>query len=536
MTYTRLEKIGQLFSPAAFVHDSKEHVQEMEKLIRDFHIGGITFFHSRQSAAANFEKRQEVLDVENTYEKLLELIQRFQKVSKTPLLISIDAEFGLAMRIEKTPQYPYAITLGALPETEKELVFETGFRIGRDLKKSGIHINFAPVVDINTNPENPVIGYRSFGPEREKVSIFASAMYEGMVAAGISACYKHFPGHGDTHVDSHLDLPVIPKSKKQLLEQELYPFIKGIAAGVEMIMVGHLAAPALSGGETISASISHEIITGLLKKELGFGGIIVSDALNMKSVSALFPIPGQLEWEAFRAGNDFLCFSDHVEEGVKWISEKATPERLEESFGKIIKLKSKLGIAKKASLPRLEFDWEKIDLINETLAEKYLTVLKYPESLSLMANAQRENQLVKVSLFDSKKNTFFDIIDHNLLSESFEESQPHFDWRSSLESYREVLVAVFVPSAKPLDNFGMDTGQLEELSALAARKSCHLYFFGNPLALRSIKNLDDFKSIVCAFQGFEASQSIAAMQLLGQTKAVGAMPELYQKVLVKTLN
>ncbi|ERM82195.1 hypothetical protein P872_07250 [Rhodonellum psychrophilum GCM71 = DSM 17998] len=523
MPYTKLEKIGQLFSPAAFVHDSEEHIQEMEKLIRDFHIGGITFFHSRQSAAANFEKRQEVLDVENTYERMLALIHRFQKISKTPLLISIDAEFGLAMRIEKTPQYPYAISMGAIPQTEKKLVFETGFRIGQDLKKSGIHINFAPVADINTNPENPVIGYRSFGPDKEKVSAFALAMYQGMVAAGISACYKHFPGHGDTHVDSHLGLPIIPKSKKQLLEEELYPFVKGIEAGVEMIMVGHLAAPALTGGENIPASISHYIITGLLKNEMGFEGIIVSDALNMKSVSALFPIPGQLEWEAFHAGNDLLCFSENVPEGIQWISERSSPERLEESFGKIIKLKNKLGIAENTPVPKPEFEYEEINSFNMTLAQNYLTVLKNPEPLSALENAQRSSQLAKVSLFSSKENVFFNSIDQTLSGDSFNANQLGSDWTSSLESYSEILIAIFVPSAKPLNHFGMDTAQLEKLSALAVQKNCHLYFFGNPLAIRKIEKLEHFKTIVCAFQGFDVSQKVAAKQLLGKMKAIGKL-------------
>jgi len=521
MSYTKTEKIGQLFSPAAFVHDTEANILEMENLISDFHIGGITFFHSRQSAAANFEKRQEVLDIENTYEKLLALIQRFQKISKTPLLISIDAEFGLAMRIEKTPQYPYAITLGAIPETDKELVYETGFRIGLDLKKSGIHINFAPVADINTNPENPVIGYRSFGPDKEKVSESALAMYKGMVASGIAACYKHFPGHGDTSVDSHLGLPILKKTKKQLLEEELFPFVNGIKEGVEMIMVGHLAAPALSGGENIPASISHDIITGLLKNEMGFAGIIVSDALNMKSVSDLFPIPGQLEWEAFHAGNDLLCFSEHVREGIQWISENTAAERLEESFVKIMNLKQKLGIAESSPLPEPEFEWEEINSFNEILAEKYITVLKNPEPLPCLMEAQGLDQLAKVSLFLPQSNVFFDTINQILPCDSFEGKNLGSDWMLALKDFSEVLVAVFVPSAKPLNNFGMQTDQLEMLSELAVQKSCHLYFFGNPLAIRKIKHLETFKTIVCGFQNFEASQRSAAKQLLGEIKGLG---------------
>ena len=161
------QKIAQCFSPAAFIHDSEENYQAIEKLIQEQEIGGLTFFHSRHSAAANFEKRAETLDVAGTFEKLITLINRYQKLSKIPLLISIDGEYGLAMRIEKTPQYPFAITLGALKKDAEQWVEEVGYHMGMDMKRSGIHLNLAPCADVNTNPNNPVIGYRSFGDDAE---------------------------------------------------------------------------------------------------------------------------------------------------------------------------------------------------------------------------------------------------------------------------------------------------------------------------------------------------------------------------------
>jgi beta-glucosidase-like glycosyl hydrolase len=210
------QKIAQCFSPAAFIHDTEENYQIIEKLILEQEIGGLTFFHSRHSAAANFEKRAEVLDVGGTLEKMIGLINRYQAISKTPLLISIDGEYGLAMRIEKTPQYPFAITLGAIEENAVELIDAVGFRMGMDMKKAGIHLNLAPCSDVNTNPDNPVIGYRSFGTNPEKVAELSLAMYQGLKKAGIGACLKHFPGHGDTQTDSHLGLPVIQKTKEDL--------------------------------------------------------------------------------------------------------------------------------------------------------------------------------------------------------------------------------------------------------------------------------------------------------------------------------
>ncbi|WP_332911469.1 glycoside hydrolase family 3 N-terminal domain-containing protein [Algoriphagus boritolerans] len=209
------------------------------------------------------------------------------------------------------------MTLGALKKDAEKWVEEVGYRMGLDMKRSGIHINLAPCADVNTNPNNPVIGYRSFGDQTEKVARLAFAAYSGMKKAGIGACLKHFPGHGDTATDSHLGLPILHKTKAELEMEELLPFQYGIDRGVEMIMVGHLAVPALTEGKDIPASISRELINDLLKGEMGFKGIVISDALNMKAVVNRYPEPGELEWQAFYAGNDILCFSDHVADGIE---------------------------------------------------------------------------------------------------------------------------------------------------------------------------------------------------------------------------
>ena len=281
---------------------------------------------------------------DNSYERLKELVVRFQKCATTPLLMSIDAEWGLAMRVEKTPQYPYAITLGALPERYKELVYEVGKQIGLDLKSAGIHYNLAPLADINNNPNNPVIGYRSFGQNKEKVAHFANEYLRGMNDVGVLGCLKHFPGHGNTSVDSHLGLPVLEETLEELMENELFPFIKGIENNVDSIMIGHLAVPALNDGKNTSATLSKPMIEDLLRKQLGYDGLVISDALNMHSVSKLYETKGQLEWEAFNAGNDVLCFAENVAEGIQEILKNATPERIEASFNRLWKCKQKAGI------------------------------------------------------------------------------------------------------------------------------------------------------------------------------------------------
>ena len=314
---SKRQKVAQLFFPAAFVHDSEENYQALETLIKEEEIGGLTFFHSRISAAANFEKRQEVLDVSDTLEKLIHLINRYQAASKIPLIISIDGEFGLAMRIEKTPAYPFAISLGGISLEGEKQVEEVGYKMGLDMKSAGIHLNLAPCADVNTNPLNPVIGYRSFGSDTNSVARLALAAYKGMKKAGIGACFKHFPGHGDTQVDSHLGLPVVNKSKKELLAEELYPFQYGIDHGVEMIMVGHLAVPALSNGAEISASISREIITDLMKNEMGFTGLVLSDALNMKAVATCSLLPGNWSGKHFMLEMIFYVFPKMSKKGSK---------------------------------------------------------------------------------------------------------------------------------------------------------------------------------------------------------------------------
>lgn len=497
---TKNQKIAQCFSPAAFIHDTEENYQAIEKLIREQEIGGLTFFHSRHSAAANFEKRAEVLDVSGTFEKLIGLINRYQDISKIPLLISIDGEYGLAMRVEKTPQYPFAITLGALKSDAEKWVEEVGFRMGLDMKRSGIHLNLAPCADVNTNPNNPVIGYRSFGDDPEKVAQLAFAAYSGMKKAGIGACLKHFPGHGDTATDSHLGLPILHKTKAELEAEELLPFQYGIDRGVEMIMVGHLAVPTLTGGKDIPASISRELITDLLKGEMGFKGLVISDALNMKAVANMYPEPGELEWQAFHAGNDILCFSDHVKEGIEKIVQHASDEEVDAVFEKVMNLKKRLGVMESKSTVVPAFDWESHSKLQKDLGENYVSVISgeiNPKELQALA---KDGKLGYREFFTQSPSLFSQQL--NLSISSFDQSE-------------KVILALFVPSHKPLNQFGMDQGVLDELRNLAKSKSCILVHFGNPLALKHLGIMEDFDAVICAYQGFEEVQGVVTQTLQG---------------------
>ncbi len=520
------QKIGQFFFPAVFINDTEENIQATEALIRNHNIGGLTFFHSRASAATNYESKQKVIFNDDSYAKLKELIVRYQKCAPTPLLMSIDAEWGLAMRIEKTPQYPYAITLGALPESEIDLVYEVGKQIGLDLKAAGIQYNLAPLADINNNPNNPVIGYRSFGESKEKVALFASAYLKGMSDAGILGCLKHFPGHGNTNVDSHLGLPILNEDLDQLMANELYPFIKGIENKVDSIMIGHLAVPALNEGQNTSATLSKNIIEKLLRYQLGFEGLVISDALNMKSVSDLYPTKGQLEWEAFNAGNDVLCFAVHVAEGIQEILKNASPERIEASFARIMKCKEKTGILQANNLfpdtTTNHLDFSISTHLNRKIAENCLTKITTDSIPSRIEEAHKSNTLAQLSIYN---NGFASIVSQAITAPIFSiTAETPIDFKDELNHYDTILISLFVPKAKPMNQFEIEPEVLQYIGELVASKNCVLYVFGNPYALQVLPNLALAKEIVMVYQDFEVFQEVAAAQLIQKLDCKGQLP------------
>lgn len=521
------QKIGQFFFPAVFINDTEENIQATERLIKEHNIGGLTFFHSRASAATNYETKKKIVFNDDSYERLKELVIRYQKCATTPLLMSIDAEWGLAMRVEKTLQYPYAITLGALPESESHLVYEVGKQIGLDLKSAGIHYNLAPLADINNNPNNPVIGYRSFGENKEKVAIYALEYLRGMNDVGVLGCLKHFPGHGNTNVDSHLGLPVLEESLEELLENELYPFIKGIENDVDSIMIGHLAVPALNDGANTSATLSKSVIENLLRKQLNYDGLVISDALNMHSVSKLYDQKGQLEWEAFNAGNDVLCFAENVEEGIQEILKNASPERIEASYKRLMKCKQKAGILVD-NQPKGNLNFEAASVLNRKIAQNSITKIRDNNNSTVILDASKKGKLAKVSLYKNADNAFFETLNKTIPSPEFAIEMDEIDSIDSIEKsltdYDTLIISLFVPKAKPLNNFDIEKEVLEFLKEIFNAKRCILYVFGNPYALQIIPNLKSALGIVQLYQDFTEFQESAAQQLLDNSECKGTLP------------
>ena len=514
---SREEKIAQSFMPAVYINDTEEDISRMEQLISKHHIGGICFFHSRASAATNFEGPKEVIFNAESLEVMKQLIRRYQKAAKFPLLISIDAEWGLAMRIENTPQYPYSISLGAMKDRE-DLVFQVGRRIGSDCREAGIHWNFAPVADVNNNPDNPVIGYRSFGEDPNLVARYANAFSKGLQSTGILTSAKHFPGHGDTATDSHLGLPVIDKSLEELHSNELIPFLRLIEEGVDSVMVGHLAVPILCNGNLESSSASGSVINEFLREELGFDGVVVSDALNMHAVSKNFDTKGALECQAYEAGTDVLCYAENPVEGIALISQKSSDEEIETHFRRVWQLKEKA--INQQDTTSIQFD----------ATQKELMYLLAEHSLCQAQGAQeseidfRGQPFKGLAVSQQKNSIFLDQISENFEAEIWSTADQSIERiREAIEPVEHIVIALYPPSIKPVNNFGIRLEEIELIETLARNKTVILYLFGNPYVLNTI-DLEPFKTVYVVFQDFGEFQINAYNNFAGKREAKGRIP------------
>nr|HPK30057.1 glycoside hydrolase family 3 protein [Bacteroidales bacterium] len=359
------EKVGQLF---IIEYSDKYDLEDpyFDKLIKRDKIGGLIL-------------------MEMDIDKYIERINRFQTMSKIPLLISVDGEWGVSMRFDTLTQFPRNMQLGAL--SSPDLVYQVGRAMAKQFVRLGIHINYAPTIDINNNPLNPVIGQRSFGDDREKVAQYGAAIIKGMQDGGIMTSAKHFPGHGDTETDSHKALPVLTFERTRLDSLELYPFRHVIKEGVAMVMVGHLSVPSLDP-TGVPSSISYPIITELLKKEMGFEGIVVTDALGMKGVAEYIPRE-RVAIESFKAGSDILLMPPaerrkSISAFLKAVRKgEISKERVDESLRKILKMKEQLGLldARPQIDPNEAYaqveSKEVLELINK-VAEESMTLIKRP--------------------------------------------------------------------------------------------------------------------------------------------------------------
>ncbi|OFX19250.1 MAG: hypothetical protein A2041_06295 [Bacteroidetes bacterium GWA2_31_9b] len=510
------EQIGQLFMVAAYSNKDQEHVEEITHLIEKNKIGGLIFFQGgpvRQAKLTNY----------------------YQSISDLPLLIAIDGEWGLGMRLDSTYKYPKQLMLGAIENDT--LIYQMGVDIAEQLKRLGIHINFAPVVDINCNPLNPVINSRSFGEDKYNVSRKGIAYMQGMQDAGIMATAKHFPGHGDTDKDSHLTLPSVFHLRERLDSIELYPFKKLIDAGVQGVMVAHLNVPSLEPNSEIPTTLSKNVITNLLKNELGFHGLIFTDALNMKGVVQNHSA-GEVECLALEAGNDVLLFSENVAKAIVKIKklvrqDKISKDQIEESCRKILHAKYRAGLNNYSQRPEyikidgLESDLNKIkyELTRRKLIESSLTLIKNDKDLLPVTNLKRK-KTASLSLGFENRTVFQNTLDKYAQIDHFNTVNGLSDsLLNELSKYDLVITSVHSSMLYPSgSNYGVKKEYLNYIASLSAKTKVVLSLFANPYSLISFQSLNQIQSVLIAYEDDLITQSSAAQAIFGGVVVTGRLP------------
>ena len=510
------EKIAQLITVAAYSNKGPEHTEEIDSLINNFKIGGIIFFQGgpvKQALMTN----------------------HFQALSKVPLLISMDAEWGLAMRLDSTLRYPYAMQLGAMDD--QELLYKMSSDIAKQLKSLGVHINYAPDVDINNNPLNPVISIRSFGEDRTMVAHNAIAMMLGFQDNHIIAVAKHFPGHGDTRTDSHLTLPLVSASRSRLDSLELYPFRHLIQAGVSGIMCAHLQIPALDTSSNLATSLSKLVVTDLLRQKMKFKGLIFTDALVMKGVSDFYR-PGDLELRAFIAGNDVLVMSSDVASTIlaikKAIQDSIIPlSMVEASCRKVLAAKLWVGLDqyKPVSIDSLrqKLNPPGYDMLMRKATEKSLTLAWDPDSLVPLLNLDT----LKIACISYGVDTIPDFFQQSasLYSaiKTFKISVNTSDsaikiMYGNLNEFNLILIAVHSRNIRFAAQFGLDSRLIQFIDSLALKKKTLLALFANPYALQFFPHVHSFKTILLGYDNSSYSQDYSAQLIFGGMPAKGKLP------------
>ena len=499
------EKIGQLFMPMVFSQGDQNDYQQVFADLKKFHLGGIIFS-------------------KGTTEEQVRLTNLYQSESKVPLLIAMDAEWGMAMRLRDAKPFPYQMTLGAIQNDS--LLYQMGYSMANRQRRLGVHLNFAPTVDINTNPKNPVIGLRSLGSDPQLVAQKAGMLLRGMQDGGLMTSIKHFPGHGDTSTDSHHTLPVVSHSLDRLNKVELYPFQKLIDEGVFSVMVGHLEVPALEQVKGRPSSLSPSIVSDLLKKKLGFTGLVVTDALNMKGVSD-YSGNQSASLGSFLAGADLLLIPDDLPVAFAdirnaFLSGTISEERLTYSVKKILsaKYEANLHESKTIDLESLQVDIQTSDFtaLRHQLAEASMTVIRNKDNI-LPIQKLEHAQIAYVSIGEDTGQPFLDRLQHY----TSVDQQNLSDTLSKKNEYSHVIVGLHQPDHSPFITHKLSSDVIAKLDLLCQRFNVILVTFANPYSVSKLP-LEKCKSVVLAYQNSPIFQSKAAQLVFGGLGANGKLP------------
>ncbi|MGB5693863.1 MAG: glycoside hydrolase family 3 N-terminal domain-containing protein [Flavobacteriaceae bacterium] len=509
--FTLEEKIGQLFMIIAQSDQGRDASEKIKNLIIKHGIGGVIFSTGGPVRQAR-------------------LTNEFQAASKIPLLIGMDAEWGLSMRLDSTYAFPWNLTLGAVQDSTT--VAEVGYRIGLHARRIGVHINFAPDIDVNINPQNPIIGNRSFGEDPENVAQKGLAFMKGMQQAGILATAKHFPGHGDTAADSHKSLPLIDHDRRRLDSVELLPYRKLIKEGVNSVMVAHLSIPKLEPDPNIPSSLSRNIIRDLLLSQLDFQGLVITDALNMRGARGEDDT-GNIELKAFLAGNDILLMPKDIVDAKNTLAKAyysgiISEDRLARSVKKILAMKYKAGLHEyqPVDLVNLYEDLNSLEnkVIDERTMENAITVVK--NNFDLLGIKNLENKKIAyVKMGEADSDPFFKML--NRYAEVTQVAARDISTlRRKLSEFNLVIVGFHKDNSSPWKPYKFSQKDLLWLLELSRQRTSNvvLALFAKPYALLDIPNFKDIDAVVVGYQNSQLAQEKTAQLLFGAFASKGRLP------------
>lgn len=509
-TLTLDEKVGQILMPRGNYSGRGYDPEKLMGWVRDYKLGGIVFFAGQPTVQA-------------------QIANQLQSISKVPMMVGVDMEWGLAMRLDSTVRFPFQMTLGSMQGGD-DLLFRMGVEVGKQSKRLGIHVNYAPVVDINNNPNNPVINFRSFGEDKLNVANKALAYMRGMQSQGLLTSAKHFPGHGDTGVDSHYDLPVIGHDKQHLKDFELFPFQYLIDNGLSGVMTAHLNIPSLEPKKGLASTFSSNIVGNLLRKEMGFEGLTFTDAMDMQGAVKNYK-PGDAHVEAFLAGNDILETFEDVPTAFNALkaaveSKKIPMHMLDATVKKILKAKAWVGLDKyqPIKIEGLIEDLNTIesDFLNRTFAEKSLVALA---DKGLPIKSLKQSTLV-LSIGAEGKTHFQNMAENytNTVSLSLSKNTSLEELKSKFADDQNVIVGLHLGNNRPGANYGFEPYMQAALAEIVNRKNTILVIFGNPYALGKIENIAQFESVIMANQATKYIEEAAAMAVFGGIEMNGRLP------------
>ena len=513
-TLSEKERIAQLFMVAAYSNKGEDHKQQITNLVQQYKIGGVMFLQGgpvRQAQLTNY----------------------YQSKSKTPLMIAIDGEWGVAMRLDSSLRFPWQMTLGAI-EDEK-LIYEMGVEVARQCKLLGIHINFAPVVDVNSNPENPIINNRSFGENPQKVGRMGVAYMKGMQDNNVLACAKHFPGHGDTDSDSHKTLPTVNQLKQQLEQVELLPFKMLIENGLGSVMVAHLHIPSLDDTKDLAVSLSPKVVNGLLKKEMGFTGLAITDALNMKGVSQFYA-PAEVDLKALLAGNDVLLFAEDVPKAIDEIQKaikqkKISQAEIDARCHKILMAKQWMGLAKYTptdlSIIKNQIITTETKLLDKKLVQSSLTLLQNYDNL-LPLKSLDTLKMASVSIGEDASDfkqmlSNYGPITHFTISEQATASEQAV-LLNKLAPFNVVIASIHKSNENAWKSYKIAKETDIFLQAIALQSKVIVSIFANPYSINSFLFTNNFDGLILAYQNSKVAQEQTAQAIFGGIGIHGKLP------------